>query len=99
MYEGNARENECLVQGSSYRESTVHAQCTCIPPALCHLFPFEMGFLHVQTCTYLWEILHKHFYRVLKCDVIRNQICEITVYGIFWGVMKKQYPKGPLSKN
>ena len=66
MYEGNARENEFLVQGSSYRELTVHVQCTCIPPALCHLSPFEMGFLYVKTCKYLWEILYKHFYRVLK---------------------------------
>ena len=48
MYEGNARENEFLVQGSSYRELTVHVQCICIPPALCHLSPFGMEFLHVH---------------------------------------------------
>ena len=50
MYEGNARENEFLVQGSryNYRELTVHVQCICIPPALCHLSPFGMEFLHVH---------------------------------------------------
>ena len=54
MYKGNARENEFLVQGSSYWESTVHVQCTCIPPALCHLSPFEIGFLHVYKHVHIY---------------------------------------------
>ena len=62
MKEMQGKSNfECQVrvsEGSSYWESTVHVQCTCIPPALCHLSHFKMGFLHVHTYTYLWEILY-----------------------------------------
>ena len=41
MYEGNARENEFLVQGSSYRELTVHVQCICIPLHSAIYLPLE----------------------------------------------------------
>ena len=30
--------------------------------------------------------------RVLKCDTIKNLLCETI--GFFWGIMKEQYPKG-----
>ena len=45
-----------------------------------------------RTETSCKELNNIFTYRVLKCDIIKNLLCETI--GFFGGIMKEQYPKG-----
>ena len=57
--------------------------------------PFISLWNGIPTCTYLWEILYKHFYRVLKSDIIRNQFVKLCD---FWGLWKNNIQKAHFPK-